>query len=221
VSIASAACDGPAHSTEGTEDLGNGQAVLVEFGGLPYLARVQHQNPDRTFRVIYDEDGTCEDVERKRITTDALADSEVATAAERQPQADLPTAGESSAKVSRSAKKRERKQTRDAAYAVANESLQTKTEQINSRPMGTRTCALLELMESTWSVTREGCKDRAELVIPSMCVGWIIGKNGSTIKHIEHTYLVTVQLVLKLCPFYGKRERVKQAMAYIDEVLWA
>jgi len=215
-----AVCDLPelvvAETVVESEIFQDGQIVLVEFDGLLYSAKVQHQNPDGTLRVIYDVDGTYEDVKRERVSEEVLGEAlaEIET-----------TASECLVKASKSAKKRERKQRRDAA-CVAEEATKAPQQSLQSaRPaIVSKQCvaseALMALVQGTWSVTREGCKAHAEVTIPNNCVGWIIGKNGSTIKHIEQTYLVTVKLVSQTVSIYGKRERVEKAMSYVDGLLW-
>merc|ERR1712228_222546 len=78
---------------------------------------------------------------------------------------------------------------------------------------------LLALSWSRWSETKEGCKAYAELTIPSKCVGWIIGKNGSTIKDIEQTCKVTATVVSQTIYLHGKQERVKAARLKVDKLL--
>jgi len=174
-----------------------------------------------------------QDMLRDRVCEEVFAQTEAYVEAASETGAEK---GE--AKVSKSAKKRVRKQIRDAACATiesakpqhrldscraTNPSLQQSLQVSSSAAVPKQnmfTEALLAVAESRWSERREGCKARAELVIPSKCVGWVIGKNGSTIRYIEQTYLVTAQLVSQMVSVYGKQERVRQAMSYIDQLLW-
>jgi len=228
---AEAACD--ALAGVGMEESQHGQTVLVEFDGLPYSATIQHENLNGTLRVIYEVDGTYEDVLRERVCGEVLVEAEAPVEAGADSVAE-----EGDTKSSKSAKKRLRKQFRQAAYTItasaqpkhglescraANPLPQQSLQASSSAAVPKQnvfTEALMQVQQSTWSERREGCKARSELLIPSKCVGWVIGKNGSTIRHIEQTYLVTVHLVSQTVSVYGKHERVRQATSYIDQLLW-
>jgi len=175
------------------------QTVLVMFNGLWYSAEVQYQNPDGTLRVIYDEDGTYEDVQRTRVREESVAETEVQVVA----------APEGKVKASNRSKTRLRKLMRDAHPLPPPPVLQ--------KPVPKR--IVIESGWSDWSETKEGCKAYAELTVPSKYVGWIIGKNGSTIKDIEQTCKVTATVVSQTIYLHGKQERVKAARLKVDKIL--
>lgn len=199
-------------------DLQFGRSVLVAYDAELFVALIQCQNPDGTFRVIYDVDGTYEDVEMERITSRSLAETNVAAV----------TSSEV-CKVSKRAKARARKQIRDAANTLVRNSNAGISQVQGTTSIGARQQVLhsaknnpnvrAEASQSSWSVSREGCKTLATLAIPCRCVGWVIGPNGTQIKHIEKTFLVEVRVVSETVSVHGKHERVKSAVAYISNLL--
>jgi len=87
-----------------------GQSVLVEFDAELSPATIQCQNLDGSFRVIYDVDGTYEDVELERISDRPLDETDAVAKTAGPP---------ASAGLSKKAKTRARKQKRDATRASA------------------------------------------------------------------------------------------------------
>merc|ERR1712176_249715 len=184
------------------------QTVLVEFDGLWYSAEVQFQNPDGTLRVIYDEDGTYEDVRATRVREENVAETEVQVVA----------ALEGKVKASKSSKKRLRKAMRDA-HRLLPQPVLPKPVRSAAPKRNVISEDLVALAWSRWSETKEGYKAYAQLTIPSKYVGWIIGKNGSTIKDIEQTCKVTASVVSQTIYLHGKQERVKAARLKVDKLL--
>jgi len=186
--------------------------------------------------VIYDVDGTYEDVEVERISDRTLAEAAEADAVAKTED---PRVSVELDNRSKKAKARARKHKRDAAKDSALTSalslaptpkvLQEQTvpgkaetlivakQTVVPSPAAARVRA--EVSHDVWSESKEGCKTYATRDLPCDRVGWVIGPNGSKIKQIQDDYVVVVRIDALTVSVYGKHERVTNAMKHIDYII--
>merc|ERR1712232_322083 len=197
-----------------------GQSILVEFDAELFDATIQCQNPDGSFHVIYDVDGTWEDVDVERIQEMSLAEGHAAATT-----GDVPASAELSG-VSKKAKARARKQKSDAAKAAApTQTMPAKVEtsivavqKVVESPANASK-ARADVSQNVWYESKDGCKTHATRVVPRDRIGWIIGKEGAKLKEMKEKYGADVRIDASDVIVSGKHERVKNAMNYIDWII--